>query len=84
MKQAKLKALEKKTKLIEKNFRENKTHELFKNIKELEAKPKKPVMALKDATGNKTTNSSEILTIWKKTLQKILEQSLPKRGENFR
>jgi len=81
VKQAKIKALENKTKLIEKNFRENKTHELFKNIKELEAKPKKPVMALKDATGKKTTNSSEILTIWKKHYEKYLNRTFPRDEE---
>ena len=42
---------------------------------------KKPVMALKDATGNKTTNSTEILTIWKKHYEKYLNKAFPREVE---
>ena len=64
VKKAKIDIFKEKTKQIETDYRENRTHKLFKNIKDLEGKPRKPLMAVKDATENKTTNISEMLSIW--------------------
>ena len=78
---AKTDAMERKTRQIENDFKENKTHELFKNVKELEGKPRKPLMAVKDATGNKTTNTSEILSIWQRHYERHLNKAFPREEE---
>ena len=53
VKQTKRRRLERKILKLENDFRKNDSHELFKAVRELEGKPRKSLMAVKNKDGEK-------------------------------
>ena len=81
VKMTKIRKMEEKVKQIESDYRENKTHNLFQNVRDLEGKPKKPLMAVKDNLGNKKTNIDDTLSIWKNHFHRHLNKAFPREEE---
>ena len=64
VKREKRNALENEIKEIEDDFRNNRSHNLFKKVKSLGKKPKKKHMVLKDSNNVRTTQTNEVLKLW--------------------
>ena len=78
MKQTKRRRLERKILKLENDFRKNDSHELFKAVRELEGKPRKSLMAVKNKDGEKTTRTEEVLKIWKNHFYEHLNTEFPR------
>ena len=83
VKNAKISNMEEKVKQIESDYRQNKTHDLFRNVRDLEGKPKKPLMAVKDDLGNKKTNIEDTLSIWKNHFHRHLNKKFPREEDTI-
>ena len=70
-------ALENEIREMEDDFQANRTHNLFKKVKELGKKPTKKHMVLKDANGNRKTETSEVMKLWENHFQMHLNTKHP-------
>ena len=61
---AKAEAFQRKVQLLEELHHRNDSHNLFKTVRELEGKPKKPLCVIKDKNGIKH-NVKDVLNQWK-------------------
>ena len=61
VKKAKRKKLDEKVMKLEDDFKSNDSHNLFKSVQELEAKPKKSLMVAKNQKKNKSRKTEEVL-----------------------
>ena len=77
MKKEKINTLEKNIKKLEEDYNANNSHNLFKRVKDLEGKPRKSLMTVKDKDGNKKTNMKDVLRIWKDHFKKHLNTAFP-------
>ena len=57
-----------KIKQLELDHKHNNSHNLFRTVRELEGKPRKPMSAVKDKQGNTHTDKKEVLNVGKNTL----------------
>ena len=60
----KRKMLEQKVKQLEDDFHHNRSHNLFKTVREMEGKPQKTLNIVKDEKGETHTNTAEVLNCW--------------------
>ena len=65
VKEANRKQLDGKIKKLEDDFKKNDSHNLFKTVRELEGKPRKSLVVVKNQKKGKTTKIEEVLKIWK-------------------
>ena len=75
--------LEQLVESMEEDFKRNNTHNLFKNVRRLEGKKKKPISAFKDTTGNIHTNTNVILDCWKKHFETHLNTEFPHEEDAY-
>ena len=64
IKTQKNKLLEAKIEAMETDFKKNNSHNLFRSVRDLEAKSKKTLSAVKDKNGNTHTNKEKVLKCW--------------------
>ena len=57
---------------MEVNFKKNNTHKLFKQVRKLEGKRYRYILAMKDSQGNLKTKKQDVLHIWKAHFEKHL------------
>ena len=62
---------------IEIEFKTNKSHNLFKHVREIEETGRKPFSAIKDKTGNTHTNKTEVLKCWQDHFKNHLNTKFP-------
>ena len=77
MKKEKINTLEKNIKKLEEDSKANNSHNHFKSVKDLEGKPRKCLMTVKDKDGKKKTNMKDVLRIWKDHFKKHLNTAFP-------
>ena len=70
-------ALEGEIRELEEDYKANRSHNLFKKVKELGKKPKDKHMVLKDNNGKRTTETSEIMKSWEKHFKTHLNTRHP-------
>ena len=73
----KKKKLEHKIQLMEQDFHQNNSYNLFKTVKELEGIPKKTIHAVFDKQGKKLTDINSVLKCWKELFQEHLNKEFP-------
>ena len=59
--------------------RHNNTNNLFRTVRELEGKPRKPMGAVKDMQGNTNTDKIEVLKCWEEHFSAHLNTAFPHR-----
>jgi hypothetical protein len=64
-----------KVKLIEEQYKNHDSHNLFKNVREMEGKPKKSLSAVKDSNGQKHFQLDKVLVLWKEYFENHLNTS---------
>ncbi len=71
--------LESKITQMENDFQNNNSNNLFKTVKELEGKPKKPIITINDKQGNKQTKQTinKVLKCWEKHFKEHLNKKFP-------
>ncbi len=74
---AKRQKLKKKIEKMEADFRANNSHNLFKEVRELEGRPKKSLSVVKDRSGRKCIKPKEVLECWKYHFQNPLNTAFP-------
>ena len=62
--------LESKITQMKNDFQNNNSYNIFKSVKELEGKPKKPIIIINDKQGNKQTNINKVLKCWEEHFKK--------------
>ena len=62
---------------MEKYFQYNNSFNLFKTVRELKGKPRKPMNSVIDKNGNKQTNTKNVLQVWKEHFENHLNNSFP-------
>ena len=62
---------------MEENFKNNNSHKLFKQIRELEGKRYKHVFSMKNSQGKLMMKKQDILNIWKSHSEKHLNTQFP-------
>ena len=70
-------ALECKIKQLELDHKHNNSHNLFRTVRELEGKPRKPMSAVKDKQGNTHTDKKEVLKCWEEHFSAHLNTAFP-------
>ena len=73
----KRKMLEQKVEQLEDDFHHNRSHNLFKTVREMEGKPKKPLNIVKDMKGETHTNTAEVLNCWEDHFSQHLNTEFP-------
>ena len=69
--------LEQKVEQLEDDFHHNRSHNLFKTVREMEGKPKKPLNIVKDKKGETHTNTAEVLNCWEDHFSQHLNTEFP-------
>ena len=69
--------LDDKINQMEKDFRHNNSHELFKNVRNLESKKPKPLNTIKDVNGSLKTNLKDVLQCWEDHFKIHLNTKFP-------
>ena len=69
--------LEQKVEQLEDDFHHNRSHNLFKTVREMEGKPKKPLNIVKDKKGEIHTNTAEVLNCWEDHFSQHLNTEFP-------
>ena len=59
----------------------NNSHNLFKHVREIEGKGKKPISMVKDKSGNTHTNKDEVLKCWQEHFKAYLNTKFPHEPE---
>ena len=77
VKKAKRIKLDEKIQKLGDNFRKNDLHNLFKSVHELEGKPRKSFMVIKNQNADKRTQTDEVLKIWKEHFEQHLNMKFP-------
>ena len=70
----KKKKLEHKIQLMEQDFHQNNSYNLFKTVKGFEGIPKKTIHAVIDKQGKKLTDINSVLKYWKERVQEHLKK----------
>ena len=73
----KKKKLENKTQMMEQDFHQNNSYNLFKSVKELEGIPQKTIHTVTDKQGKKLTNINSILKRWQEHFEEHLNKEFP-------
>ena len=73
----KKKKLEHKIQMMEQDFYQNNSYNLFKSVKELEGIPKKAIHTVTDKQGKKLTNINSVLKRWKEHFEEHLNKEFP-------
>ena len=60
--------MEKIVNYLEEDFAANNTKNLFKTVRELEDRPRKPITMVKDKHGNKHSQLNEVMDCWEEHL----------------
>ncbi len=69
--------LENKITQLELDYKQNNSHNLFRTVRELEGKPKKPLSAVKDSQGNTHTDKISVLKCWEEHFSAHLNTAFP-------
>lgn len=77
VKQRKNQELEDRITQMEIDFRQNNSHRLFKNVRELEGKPRKRMSVVRDTNGRILTNNDDVLKRWKEHFEGHLNTQFP-------
>ena len=77
MRKHKRKMLEQKVEQLEDDFHHNRSHNLFKTVREMEGKPQKPLNIVKDKKGETHTNTAEVLNCWEDHFSQHLNTEFP-------
>ena len=76
-KKAKRIQLDEKIRKLEDDFRKNDSHNLFKSVRELEGKPRKNLMVIKNQNADKRIQTDEVPKIWKEHFEQHLNTEFP-------
>ena len=77
VKKAKRKQLDEKIRKLEDDFKKNDSHDLFKTVRELEGKPRKSLMVVKNQKKDNTTKTEEVIKTWKDHFRQHLNNEFP-------
>ena len=77
VKECKVKNLKEKIDQLEKDYRDNNSHNLFKTVWSLESKSSKSLNTIKDKNGILKTDLREVLVYWKDHFENHLNNAFP-------